>query len=188
MKVCVDPGHGMSNRQKGVFDPGATHLEDGFLFKEADIALRYGLSLKDVFRELGVSVFMTRDDDGDHAHVGSRAKMAMDAGCDAFISIHLNDFDDDKANGLEVLYRGENGALAKQLHDALVKITQLRPRGISLRGDLAVLNFDGPAVLVELGFIANDVDRNVLLNAQKRDEINRAIAGIVIDFLNQNPQ
>ena len=131
-----------------------------------------------------MSVFMTRDDDGDHAPVSTRAQMAIDAGCDAFISIHLNDFDDDQANGLEVLYKGENGALAKQVHDALVRVTQLRPRGIVVREDLAVLKFNGPAVLIELGFIANDTDRDVLLNAQKRDEINRVIAVAVVGFLN----
>jgi N-acetylmuramoyl-L-alanine amidase len=42
MKICVDPGHGMSNRAPGVFDPGATHTENGFQFREADIALSYG--------------------------------------------------------------------------------------------------------------------------------------------------
>ncbi len=45
-KVCVDPGHGMSNRSKNVFDPGAVHVENGFTFREADIALKYGLILK----------------------------------------------------------------------------------------------------------------------------------------------
>jgi hypothetical protein len=29
MKVCVDPGHGMSNSTPGVFDSGATHTENG---------------------------------------------------------------------------------------------------------------------------------------------------------------
>jgi hypothetical protein len=29
MKVCVDPGHGMSNSTPDVFDSGATHTENG---------------------------------------------------------------------------------------------------------------------------------------------------------------
>src|SRR5262249_43636931 len=107
MKICIDPGHGMSNRQMGIFDPGATHVENGFLFKEAAITLRYGLTLKDVLRGQNIDVFMTRDDDTDHAPVGQRARMAKDAGCDALISLHLNDVDDDSANGLEVLYRDD---------------------------------------------------------------------------------
>lgn len=184
MKICIDPGHGMSNRQTGVFDPGATHMENGFLFKEADIALRYGLALKDAFRASSIDVFMTRDDSTDHAPVGRRALMAQNAGCNALISLHLNDFDDDSANGLEVLYRGDDDKpLAQKLQTALVKVTGMRDRRIKQRTDLAVLKFNGTAVLIELGFIANDNDRAKLLDAQVRDAVVRRIAAVVIDHL-----
>ncbi len=186
MKVCIDPGHGMSNRQMGIFDPGATHVENGFLFKEADIALRYGLTLKDVFRSQQVEVFMTRDDSTDHAPVGARASMAKSAGCDVFISLHLNDFDDDTANGVEVLFRdADDKLLAQKLQDALVKTSKMKDRKIKQRNDLAVLKFNGVAVLVELGFIANDSDRSKLLNAQMRDAITRAIASTTLKHFNE---
>ena len=186
MKICIDPGHGMSNRQTGVYDPGATHVENGFQFQEAAIALRYALTLKDVLRSRQVEVFMTRDDDTDQTPVGSRASMAKAAGCEALISLHLNDFDDDSANGLEVLFRdSDDKALAQMLQDALIKATKMRDRKIKQRTDLAVLKFSGIAVLVELGFIANDEDRGKLLNAQIRDAITRTIAKVVVDHLAQ---
>lgn len=182
MKVCIDPGHGMSNRQLGVFDPGATHVENGFLFQEAEIALRYALSLKDVFRSKGVEVFLTRDDSTDHTPVGERANMAKKAGCDLLISLHLNDFDDDSANGVEVLFRdAEDKPLAQKLQDGLIKVSKMRDRKIKQRPDLAVLKFQGIAVLVELGFIANDGDRAKLLNAQIRDAITRMLATTAIN-------
>jgi N-acetylmuramoyl-L-alanine amidase len=181
MKVCIDPGHGMSNRQAGIFDPGATHTEAGVLYREADIALRYGIALRDAFRARGVDVFMTRDDASDPTPVGQRASMAKNAGCDLFISLHLNDFDDDSANGREVLYRDtQDKALAQKLQDALVAATKMRDRKVKQRTDLAVLKFTGLAVLIELGFIANDSDRAKLLNAQVRDTIVRAIATTTI--------
>lgn len=181
MKVCIDPGHGMSNRSKNVYDPGATHVENGFTFQEAAIALRYGLALKDVFRSKQVEVFMTRDDETDHTPVGSRAVMAKAAECQVLISLHLNDFDDDSANGLEVLYRdNEDKGLAQKLQEELIKITRMKDRKIKQRTDLAVLKFNGTAVLVELGFIANDEDRAKLLNAQIRDAITQKIAEVVI--------
>jgi N-acetylmuramoyl-L-alanine amidase len=181
MKICVDPGHGMSNRQMGIFDPGAVHVENGFQFQEASIALRYALSLKDALREREVQVFMTRDDDSDHAPVGGRAKMAKDAGCDLLISLHLNDFDDDSANGLEVLY-GKNASrdLAEQTRDRLCGVTGIRKRPTQLRENLAVLKFDGAAILIELGFIANDGDRAKLLNSQIRDAVVHEISDIVL--------
>ena len=187
MKVCVDPGHGMSNRQMGVFDSGATHVENGFLFREADIALGYGLALKDTLRAEDVNVFMTRDDATDHAPVGKRAAMAKNAACDALISLHLNDVDDDGANGLEVLFRdAEDKALAQKLQDALVKVTKMRDRKITQRTDLAVLKFQGVAVLVELGFIANDGDRAKLLDTQIREAVVRTIADVTIQHLKAN--
>lgn len=37
MKIAIDPGHGMSNRQRGIYDPGAGHYKNGTQFKEAEI-------------------------------------------------------------------------------------------------------------------------------------------------------
>ena len=181
MKVAVDPGHGMSNRQTGIFDPGATHVENGFRHEEATIALKYGLILKDIFRARGHDVFMTRDDGEDHAPVGMRATNAKNAGCNVFVSLHLNDFDDDTANGLEVLYRGtDDKAFAQDLQTALLGITGFKDRKIKKREDLAVLKFNGPSALIELGFIAHDGNRETLLNPQKRDAICDAIAAVTI--------
>lgn len=181
MKICIDPGHGMSNRQNGIYDPGATHMENGFEYQEAAIALRYGLALKDVLRTQQIEVFMTRDDAADHTPVGKRAAMATAAGCDILVSLHLNDFDDDSANGLEVLYRNENGKiLAQKLQNSLVEVTKMRDRKIKQRSDLAVLKFEGTAVLVELGFIANDRDREKLLDAQVREAVTQTLARTII--------
>ena len=180
-KVCVDPGHGMSNRSANVFDPGATHVEGAHTFREADIALKYGLELKDVFRARNIPVFMTRDDNTDQAPVGQRATNAENAGCDVLVSLHLNDFDDDEANGLEVLYRDDaDKALADKMRDALVKETGIKKRDNKKRTDLAVLKFKGRAILIELGFIAHDKDRNKLLNPQVRQSVCERIADVVL--------
>lgn len=181
MKIAIDPGHGMSNRQNGIYDPGATHVENGFRHEEATIALKYGLMLKEIFKAKGHEVFMTRDDAEDHAPVSMRAKNAKNAGCGVLISIHLNDFDDDSANGQEVLYRdSDDEQFAQELQDALRAITGFKDRGVKKREDLAVLKFEGPSALVELGFIANDGNRETLLNPQKRSAICEAITAVTI--------
>ncbi|MHB8066928.1 MAG: N-acetylmuramoyl-L-alanine amidase family protein [Desulfobaccales bacterium] len=183
MKIAIDPGHGMSNSKPGVYDPGATHTENGIIYEEAAINLQYGLALKDVFQVRGQDVFMTREDAVDHAPVGERALNAKNAGCKVFISLHVNDVDDDTANGLEVLYRdSDDKQLAQKLQDALLEVTGFRDREIQQRTDLAVLKFDGVAVLIETGFIANDENRNTLLNPQKRQAICEKIADVVIEY------
>lgn len=180
MKVCVDPGHGMSNRQPGIFDPGCTHTENGFLFREADIVLKYGLTLKDVLRAQGIDVFMTRDDDTDHAPVGKRAGNAKNAGCDRYVSIHVNDAESDLANGFEVLFGdAKHKALAQKMQTALLAVLKIKDRTIKLRTDLAVLKFNGPAVLIELGFISFDKDRDTMLNPQIREDVAVAIAKVL---------
>jgi N-acetylmuramoyl-L-alanine amidase len=188
MKVCIDPGHGMSNRSSGVYDPGATHVEGPARHEEASIALKYGLTLKDAFRAKGVPVFMTRDDATDPTPVGARAGRAEAAGCEAFISLHLNDFDDDAANGTETLYRDDGDkALAAKIQAQLIAITGLRDRGLKLRTDLAVLKFDGTAILIELGFIANDTDRGMLLDTAIRDSLCTSIASATIAHMGWSP-
>ena len=184
MKICIDPGHGMSNRKLGTYDPGATHTENGTTYEEATIALRYGLTLKDILRARGIETFMTRDDADDNAPVGMRARNARAVGCDAFISFHLNDAEADQANGLEILYGNANSAeLAQDLLSVLLRTTRFKNRGTVLRPDLAVLKFRGPAALIELGFIANDGDREKVLDPAMRQLICRDVADVVTQHL-----
>jgi N-acetylmuramoyl-L-alanine amidase len=182
MKVAIDPGHGLGNRTPGVFDSGATHREGDTTFQEADITLQYGLELRQALASRHLSNFMTRADRNDAAPVVQRASRARDEGCDVFVSFHLNDAEDDTAHGLEVLFRSDtkDKALASKLQQALVDLTGLRDRRIKKRTDLAVLKFQpGPAVLIELGFIANDDDRNTLLNADVRSSICNTIVDVL---------
>lgn len=180
MKICVDAGHGMSNKKTGVFDPGAVHTENGFQFQEAVIALHYALTLRKAFNDAGIPVFMTRDDQEDHAPVSKRASNAKAAGCDIFISLHLNDFDSDVANGLETLFNDiADKHFAQKIQQALLDTLLLKDRKIKQRTDLAVLKFNGSAVLIELGFIANDKDRQTLLDPLKRSEACNAIVAAV---------
>ena len=97
MKICIDPGLGLSNRTPGLYEPGATHTEGTTRFQETDIALKYALTLKDGLRARQIGVFMTRDDAIDPCPVGRRAARAEEVGCDMLISIH--------PNGIETLDR-----------------------------------------------------------------------------------
>lgn len=182
MKVCVDAGHGMSNRTPGIYDPGAVHREEGILFREADITLAYARELDSELRLQGAQTFMSRSKFSDAAPIGLRVPAAVRAGCSTFVSLHLNDFDDDRANGLEVLFNGARShRLALDLQTSLCSLTGMKNRGAKPRDDLAVLRFPGIAVLIELGFIANDSDRRKLLNLDTRQAIVQTIAGAVIN-------
>jgi N-acetylmuramoyl-L-alanine amidase len=182
MKVAIDPGHGMSNSSPDVFDPGAVKKKGNDTFAEADVVLRYGLTLKKLFEDGGIDVFMTRSSSADKAPVGGRANRAVNSGCTLFISLHLNSSNNPQANGVEVLFRSDDKdkPLADLLLNKLIAITGFKDRGNKKRTDLAVLKFSaGPGVLIELGFISNDADRSFLIDGTNRDAICKGIFDIV---------
>lgn len=183
MKIAIDPGHGLSNRKNDVFDPGATQKVGAETFAEADITLRYGLTLRKVFQDNGIETFMTRSSSADQAPLGRRASRARVAGSTHFISLHLNASDSPQAHGVEIQFRDDtkDKPLAERIQTKLLNITGLNDHGNDKRLDLAVLKFTpGPAVLIELGFITNNNDRNFLLQGTNRDAICKGIFDVVI--------
>lgn len=153
IKVCIDPGHGMSNRKFGVYDPGCVHGSND----EAPIALSWAFELEKALIARGIPVFLTRRSADDHCPVATRASRAQAANCTHLISIHVNDADSAEANGTETLYRDDE-SFARRVHDKLTSVLKLKNRGLKHRTDLAVLNFRGQACLIELGFIKHFED------------------------------
>lgn len=180
MKVAIDPGHGMSNANPGTYDPGAVSTMNGTEYREAVIALEYGLRLRDILAERQVDVYMTREDHASDAPVGSRAPGAKAAGCQMLVSLHLNAAESKQANGAEVLYRdAADKPLAERMQKALVEATGFRNRGVIERTNLAVLKFDGQAILLELGFISNDAELTKMLDPALREKVCQAMADVV---------
>lgn len=167
MKLAIDPGHGMSNRKPGVYDPGA--CAGGYA--EAEIALQWALAGKHIANEFGIPVWLSRDDDSDPDPVGARDNRALAAGCTHFLSLHMNA---GGGKGTEVFYRdGEDLAFGKVVLDAAVSAMGSFSRGMKTEGSsqhsrLAVLDFPGPAALLEIGFIDNANDRRRALDRDAR--------------------
>jgi N-acetylmuramoyl-L-alanine amidase len=169
MKLAIDPGHGMSNKRDNVFDPGAVAAG----VRECDIALEWVLTGKYVLPQYGIKHFLTRDDNLDEVPVGRRDDMAAAAHCTHFLSIHCNAADG-KATGVEVYYRDSQDKIFAQLVlDSLVEATGLKSRGLKRESEsqhsrLAVLDFDPPACLAEIGFLDNPHDRSVIRDRNVR--------------------
>lgn len=167
MKLCIDPGHGMGNRNPGTYDPGA--VSSGVA--EADIALAWALTIKHVFREAGIEVFLTRDDASDITPVGKRDDRAKAAGCTHFLSLHCN-AGTVAATGTETFYR-DDMAWARSVNDLAVGVMLLKNRGVKHESQtqhdrLAVMDFPGKACLLEIGFITHPTDRARMLMRDNR--------------------
>lgn len=178
--IIIDPGHGMSNRKRGVYDPGACagHIS------EAAIAMEWANELRGILKERGVKVVRTRVDAKDPCPVWRRDDIAVSYGGDLMISLHCNS-SNGRASGIETFYRGaDDRPMAKALTDALCAALGLPNRGPktenqSQHANLAVMEFN-KCWLIELGFIDNPKDRAILLDPDMRRKGCEAIAGVIL--------
>jgi N-acetylmuramoyl-L-alanine amidase len=170
LTICIDPGHGMSNRKSGVYDCGACVKDRGKSITEASIVMDWANELRALLEANGHKVIRTRKDSLDPAPVGERAEIARRFGCDVFISLHCNAANG-QAEGTETFYRGgKNKSLATSCNEAVCSALGTKDRGIKTEGAsqhsrLAVLNFPR-AVLIELGFIDHPSDRARMTDGQ----------------------
>jgi len=174
MKVCIDAGHG--GKDSGA--PGATVAEKWIVL---DVANRVAQKLQNS----GIDVVMTRDSDY-FVELSERAKIANKAGADVFVSIHCNSSDNKSATGTEVwCYQGRNltiFALADYIKNRLIARTGLRDRGVK-EENYAVLRLTRcPAALVELGFISNPQEEQIMKTIDYQDQASTAIVEGIKDF------
>jgi N-acetylmuramoyl-L-alanine amidase len=179
MTIIIDPGHGMSNRRSGTFDPGA--VSDGF--READIALEWANELRGILMDAGHRVVRTRVDNSDPAPIGKRAGIARKFGGNIMLSIHCNAANG-TANGTETFYRGEsNKTIAKRINQCVVDALGTRDRGVKTESEsqhsrLAIMDFQ-PCFLLELGFIDNPADRERMIDPVRRKAACEALAKVL---------
>lgn len=125
----------------------------------------------------GCEVKALQDDD-----LGLVCETSNEWGADIFVSLHCNAFNT-QARGTETLYKSFNGQrLANDIQSQLIRSINTVDRGVKKRDDLWVLNgTDATAVLVEMAFIDNDDDLEMLNN--DLDTIVRAIARGITDYM-----
>lgn len=183
--ITIDPGHGGS-------DPGACFTEeDGTIWRETDINLAVSLKVRDILKKNGVRVVMTRTTEKDVV-LKSRPELANSEKTALFISIHTNSIaDNDVANGIETWGSLESSqplagvtdkSFAENVQKAVIKQTSAHNRGIKDSVNLAVLKYSVmPSVLVEVGFITNETERENLFDESYRNKLAQGIAQGILD-------
>jgi len=177
MIIIIDPGHGMSNRRAGRYDPGAVNGSH----EEAAIAMQWANELRAILQSAGHRVVRTRVDEKDAAPVSQRAGVALDYRGDIMLSIHCNAANG-KASGSECLHRG-NPVKAAALSKACAAALGIKDRGAKVESDsqhgrLAVMAFQ-PCFLLEIGFIDNATDLVAMIDPVKRKAACEAIAKLL---------
>ncbi len=173
VKVCLDYGHGGK-------DSGA--IANGL--KEKDIVLQIGSKVSKILEEHGLEVIQTRSSDI-FIGLSQRAKIANRAKADIFVSLHCNSFVDPQAQGVEAYaypnsIDGEN--LSRAILDSIISHKlYTQNRGVKT-ADFAVLReTEMTASLVELGFITNPEDADILTKQQT--ELATAVAKGMLGYL-----
>lgn len=187
-KIVIDPGH-------GGYDPGAVGPSG---MQEKVVALAVAVKLADILAAAGADVKLTRDSDNvpwdPDSDLAERVRISNEFGADAFVSVHANAATNPQAKGMEVwTTRGQTAAdlIAESIANALQSAFQL----LIFRSDMSdgdqdkeanyyVLRYtDAPAVLVELAFITNPTEEDLLKTPNFQEKAARAIAEGLAGYL-----
>ena len=186
--VYLDPGHGGE-------DPGAIFTdEDGTIWRESDVNLGVALKVRDILEANGVKVLMSRETDKT-VDLVSRPKDANNKQATLFVSVHTNSFVADTAYGIETWGTLEYSAtyagvtdknLATNIQNAVIKNTGGYNRGVKDSTGLAVLRHSiMPSVLIEVGFISNTDERELMFTESYRDKLAEGIAQGILKTLTE---
>jgi len=190
--IVIDPGHGGA-------DPGAQNSG----LKEKDLNLDISLRLRMVLESKGCKVIMTREVDKDfflpgfvlgrmakRAELNQRIDLASENNADLFVSVHANSFPKRNTYGMETYYhlKSTTGkALAELIQEQLTRLQSDNKRQAKA-GDYYLINQTKmPAVIVEVGFISNPRERQLLLSNNYRDLIAEAIGTGIDQYFKNFP-
>lgn len=176
MKVFLNPGHAPNgNPDTGAIGPNG--------LRECDVALNVGNLTAKYLSAAGVATELLQSDS---LYEICATANASDA--DIFVSIHCNGYDGEGPHGTETWacagsYRGS--MLAKCIQNQIVDALHTVDRGVKIatpgkNGLYVLTNTDAPAVLVELGFISNPAEEEMLRTRQ--EDLARAVARGVTDY------
>jgi N-acetylmuramoyl-L-alanine amidase len=177
--VVVDPGHDLrANLATEPIGPGSSvrKIKDGGgTAGEPQVLLAVSLRLRTLLEAAGVRVVMTRTRT-DSTSMGNvaRARIANRAHARLFLRVHADGSASPATRGTHTLYpavrRGWTDDVAapslraaRVVQAELVRALGFPDAGLDRRSDLTGFNWSNvPAVLAELGFLTNPIERRVL--------------------------
>lgn len=203
--ICVDPGHQQkvdltreaeapgSDVMKIKNPGGATGVKTGV--PEYELNLAVALKLRGMLQARGVTVVMTRADNGGNISNIQRAQMADDCHADLFVRLHADSTDSASVHGATMLIPGgqfiRDAALLREsrraggyLLDSYIAATGAKNRGFSERSDMTGFNWcTRPMVLVEMGFLSNPDEDALMQTDAYRQKMAQGLADGICRYL-----
>lgn len=180
--IVLDPGHGGP-------DGGAQGKDQT---NEKEISLLVSKKIRDYLQQVGALVYMTREDDTDLAakntkglsrrkseDIRNRLSFIHDKSPDLFVTIHLNAIPSSRWSGAQSFYYpkfDESRHLAKMIQSEITRNLENTERSaLAINGVYLLKYAEVPSTLVEIGFLSNEEERELL----KQDEYQLKMAGSI---------
>jgi N-acetylmuramoyl-L-alanine amidase len=202
--VCLDPGHQQTaNNDTEPLGPGSKETKAkvtggavGAVTRQPEykLTLAVAMLVKDRLEARGVNVVMTRTADAVDISNRQRAEVANSAGADLFVRIHADSNTNAALKGVSILYPSGNEWVepiearslraAEAMRGAVLHATGAQDRGIVKRADLSGFNWSAvPTVLVEMGFMSNPAEDEMLATDAYRTKLADGIAAGIMAYL-----
>lgn len=167
--IVIDVSHGGQ-------DNGAT--VNGF--NEKDIALNIANKIKELNKNSNVEIILTRDSDK-FLSLNERAEQINKLKPDFVISLHANSTSNEKESGKEIFVSDKNKQKEKSGSLALELFYSFNDRNVEIKkADFYLLkNVEYPVVLVELGYLTNKYDREILTTEKGQSELAESILSVI---------
>jgi len=167
--IVIDPGHGGP-------DGGAVGSDDTV---EKDIALSVSKQLQRYLQQAGALVYLTRENDADLADEGTsglarrksedirkRMEFIEKKNADFFLTIHLNALPSEQWHGAQTFFYpkfDENRHLATMVQAEIRRNMENTNReALAIDGIYLLKHATVPGALVEIGFLSNVAERELL--------------------------
>lgn len=190
--VVIDAGHGMP-------DGGAVGIGGTI---EQKINLEVSKRVEEVLAGKGIKVIMTRSDENSLSEeregktlremkkedMNKRLNIIKESNAQLFVSIHMNQFPQEKVNGLRLFFdknHPETKELAEMMQKRMSEVTGAKMYAVKTADQSLFLmkNPPIPAVLVECGFISNPEEEKKLNDEDYQSRLAWAIAEAVEIYL-----
>ena len=182
--IVIDPGHGGP-------DGGAVGKDNT---EEKGISLSVAKKLQSYLQQSGALVYLTREEDKDLAaeetkglsrrkaeDIRNRLDFIHDKNADFFVTVHLNALPSTRWSGAQTFYYpefDESKHLAKMIQSEIIRNLENTTRSpLAINGVYLLKHAEIPGALVEIGFLSNEEERELL----KQDEYQQKMAASIYE-------
>lgn len=173
--IVLDAGHGGK-------DQGTSYGD----VLEKDITLEITKKTQEILKNSGYRVELTRKDDT-FINIHKRAEAANKKNARVFVSIHCNSLEKGQADGIETYYaeskETDSQALAKAIQTNASEKTKALDRGVKTEDYVVVKETGMPAALIEVGFLSDANERELLQQEEYQQKLAEGIAAGVLEYL-----